>query len=129
MTSPEVQRSISIFHSEADSVPLPRQEARGVPTWRPGTAILVRRTLGAYASAVPATEDEDGFAMERTAGLEPATYTLARCRSFCQLNYVRSSGDSCPSPEDHIPELLWSNRLASSSAGDPYLGSSVELSC
>lgn len=122
MTSPEVQRSISIFHSEADFVPLPRQEARGVPIRRPGTAILCpahpwrirfrracsgrRRWLRYGADSRPRTGD----------------LHLGKV-SFCQLNYVRKSGGSYPPPDDHIPELLRSYWLALSPATGSYVES------
>ena len=49
------------------------------------------------------------------------TGDLYPCRvSFCQLNYVRSSGDGCPPPEDHIPELLKSDGRASQACRQPH---------
>ena len=118
VTSPEVQRSISIFHSEADFVPLPRQEARGVPTWRPGTAILCPAHPWRIRFRRACSRRRRWLRYGADSRLRTGDLHLGKV-SFCQLNYVRKSGGSYPPPEDHIPELLRSNRPAYRSGHRP----------
>lgn len=106
------------FHCEADFVPLPRQEARGVPTWRPGTAILCPAHPWRIRFRRACSRRRRWLRYGADSRLRTGDLHLGKV-SFCQLNYVRKSGGSYPPPEDHIPELLRSNRPAYRSGHRP----------
>ena len=116
------ERSISIFHSETDSVPLPRQEARGVPTRRPGTAILCPAHPWRIRFRRACSGRRRWLRYGADSRLRTGDLHLGKV-SFCQLNYVRKSGGSYPPPDDHIPELLRSYWLALSPATGSYVES------
>ena len=115
VTSPEVQRSISIAKPTSCRFPAKKPAAFRLATgdgnpcpehpWR----IRFHRACSGRRRGLRYGADS----RIRTGDLH-----LGKV-AFCQLNYVRNSGGGCPPPEDHIPELLRSNWPAFPPAADP----------